>query len=237
MWGVLQQGISTLDVDFVAYAGEHFDRLLANAPPPASSVPCARPPATGWTPHRVRLTWTCAPIRDGGRRVELPLWLPGCGVRARTPSGDRRAHSLLGSAGRNARQRRRPGQSTTNSRMPRSRSSLRRDPRGEPLVVVVVAVDDHVDTGRVERPPERVHVPVVAVLVTGAEAWRWNSTSVQVAWCVANSVGQPATLDGVRVAAADLRAVESSTMTRQVPRSLAYHEVPSAPAAAPKYLR
>ena len=35
MWGVLQQGISTLDVDFVAYAGEHFDRLLANASTPA----------------------------------------------------------------------------------------------------------------------------------------------------------------------------------------------------------
>ena len=34
MWGVLQQGISTLDVDFVAYAGEHFDRLLANASGP-----------------------------------------------------------------------------------------------------------------------------------------------------------------------------------------------------------
>jgi len=34
MWGVLQQGISTLDVDFVAYAGEHFDRLLANASTP-----------------------------------------------------------------------------------------------------------------------------------------------------------------------------------------------------------
>ncbi len=31
MWGVLQQGISTLDIDFVAYAGEHFDRLLSNA--------------------------------------------------------------------------------------------------------------------------------------------------------------------------------------------------------------
>jgi thiamine kinase-like enzyme len=31
MWGVLQQGISTLDVDFVAYAGEHFDRLIDNA--------------------------------------------------------------------------------------------------------------------------------------------------------------------------------------------------------------
>jgi len=28
MWAVLQQAISTLDVDFVAYAGEHFDRLL-----------------------------------------------------------------------------------------------------------------------------------------------------------------------------------------------------------------
>ena len=35
IWGVLQQGISTLDVDFVAYAGEHFDRLLANATTPA----------------------------------------------------------------------------------------------------------------------------------------------------------------------------------------------------------
>ena len=31
MWGVLQQGISTLDVDFVAYAASSFDRLLANA--------------------------------------------------------------------------------------------------------------------------------------------------------------------------------------------------------------
>ncbi len=34
MWGVLQQGISSLDVDFVAYAGEHFDRLLDNASRP-----------------------------------------------------------------------------------------------------------------------------------------------------------------------------------------------------------
>ena len=34
MWGVLQQGISTLDVDFVAYAAEHFDRLLATATTP-----------------------------------------------------------------------------------------------------------------------------------------------------------------------------------------------------------
>lgn len=35
MWAVLQQGISTLDVDFVAYAAEHFDRLLSNASTPA----------------------------------------------------------------------------------------------------------------------------------------------------------------------------------------------------------
>lgn len=35
MWGVLQQGISALDVDFVAYADEHFDRLLANVAAPA----------------------------------------------------------------------------------------------------------------------------------------------------------------------------------------------------------
>jgi thiamine kinase-like enzyme len=34
MWGVLQQGISSLDVDFVAYASEHFDRLLAGTTTP-----------------------------------------------------------------------------------------------------------------------------------------------------------------------------------------------------------
>jgi thiamine kinase-like enzyme len=31
MWGVLQQGVSSLDVDFVAYAAGSFDRLLRNA--------------------------------------------------------------------------------------------------------------------------------------------------------------------------------------------------------------
>ena len=35
MWGVLQQGISSLDVDFVVYAGEHFERLLAGAAAPS----------------------------------------------------------------------------------------------------------------------------------------------------------------------------------------------------------
>jgi len=34
MWGVLQQGVSTLDVDFVAYAATSFGRLLANAAQP-----------------------------------------------------------------------------------------------------------------------------------------------------------------------------------------------------------
>ena len=41
MWGVLQQGISTLDVDFVAYAAEHFDRLLRTPRRAASSGPSA----------------------------------------------------------------------------------------------------------------------------------------------------------------------------------------------------
>jgi thiamine kinase-like enzyme len=35
MWGVLQQGISTLDIDFVAYASDHFERLLSGASTPA----------------------------------------------------------------------------------------------------------------------------------------------------------------------------------------------------------
>jgi thiamine kinase-like enzyme len=34
MWGVLQQGISSLDVDFVAYASSSFERLLTNASMP-----------------------------------------------------------------------------------------------------------------------------------------------------------------------------------------------------------
>ncbi len=34
MWGVLQQGISTLEIDFVEYAASRFDRLLANAATP-----------------------------------------------------------------------------------------------------------------------------------------------------------------------------------------------------------
>src|SRR5439155_19131849 len=34
MWGVVQQGISALDVDFVAYATEHFERLRRTAADP-----------------------------------------------------------------------------------------------------------------------------------------------------------------------------------------------------------
>ncbi|HJP89085.1 MAG TPA: choline/ethanolamine kinase family protein [Candidatus Limnocylindrales bacterium] len=35
MWGVLQQGVSTLDFDFQNYAAEHFDRLLSVATRPS----------------------------------------------------------------------------------------------------------------------------------------------------------------------------------------------------------
>jgi thiamine kinase-like enzyme len=34
MWGVVQAGVSTLDVDFLGYADEHFSRLLDNASRP-----------------------------------------------------------------------------------------------------------------------------------------------------------------------------------------------------------
>jgi thiamine kinase-like enzyme len=34
MWGVVQQGIATIDFDYAGYAGEHFDRLLRNAGAP-----------------------------------------------------------------------------------------------------------------------------------------------------------------------------------------------------------
>jgi thiamine kinase-like enzyme len=34
MWGVVQQGVSALDFDFVAYAGEHFERLRRTAAEP-----------------------------------------------------------------------------------------------------------------------------------------------------------------------------------------------------------
>lgn len=47
MWGVLQQGISTLDVDFAAYAAEHFERLLANAAAPAFDAALAAVAGSG----------------------------------------------------------------------------------------------------------------------------------------------------------------------------------------------
>jgi thiamine kinase-like enzyme len=34
MWAVLQQGISTLEIDFAGYASSKFDRLMANAATP-----------------------------------------------------------------------------------------------------------------------------------------------------------------------------------------------------------
>ena len=38
MWGVLQQGVSSLDVDFVDYASTRFERLLSNAAEPRFTV-------------------------------------------------------------------------------------------------------------------------------------------------------------------------------------------------------
>ena len=38
MWGVVQQGISELDFDFVAYAEEHFERLRAHRRRPGASA-------------------------------------------------------------------------------------------------------------------------------------------------------------------------------------------------------
>ena len=46
MWGVLQQGVSSLDVDFVAYAASRFDRLLANASEPRFEAAIAELDAT-----------------------------------------------------------------------------------------------------------------------------------------------------------------------------------------------
>jgi hypothetical protein len=34
MWGAVQEAVSALDVDFVAYADEHFERLEATAASP-----------------------------------------------------------------------------------------------------------------------------------------------------------------------------------------------------------
>jgi thiamine kinase-like enzyme len=47
MWGVVQQAISALDEDFVAYANRHFDRLLGNAAalPMDELLDAAREPA------------------------------------------------------------------------------------------------------------------------------------------------------------------------------------------------
>ncbi len=43
MWGVVQQAISELDFDFVAYADEHFERMLRTASePPVPGGPCMR---------------------------------------------------------------------------------------------------------------------------------------------------------------------------------------------------
>ena len=62
MWGVLQQGISTLDVDFVAYAGEHFERLLAGRDDAGLR---AGPPRGGRRLNRGTVRWL-PPMADEG---------------------------------------------------------------------------------------------------------------------------------------------------------------------------
>ena len=77
MWGVLQQGISTLDVDFVAYAGEHFDRLLANAATPAFERALREAAGELTVPAPARLT----PMTEQSARVVvIGGGITGCSV-------------------------------------------------------------------------------------------------------------------------------------------------------------
>ena len=69
MWGVLQQAISTLDVDFVAYAGEHFDWLWPARRRRRSRRRCARPPATDAVGSRL----TGIPARQRRHRSIIPI--------------------------------------------------------------------------------------------------------------------------------------------------------------------
>ena len=102
MWGVLQQGISSLDFDFVAYADEHFERLLATRPTPAFE----RAPAGcgGW------LSAAACPIGRGcviigggvgGAAVAYHLTRLGCQDVAAAGSvrADQRLHLPLGRPG------------------------------------------------------------------------------------------------------------------------------------------
>ena len=130
MWGVLQQGISTLDVDFVAYADEHFERLARHAAEPRFEEALPRSPvADGTVTARVRHHRRrgrrgggrlppgppgldrCRPARAVGadQRVDLPLGRAG-GPAAGQPDpdpDDGRQRRDLSAAGR--RDRRRPG--------------------------------------------------------------------------------------------------------------------------------
>ena len=98
MWGVLQQGISTLDVDFRAYAGEHFDRLLANAATPrferalsTSGVRAATPDCTRDADPTLRAVQPAS--RPPSSRARLALAIAG---------GRHRGDGAGGVAGRGA---------------------------------------------------------------------------------------------------------------------------------------
>ena len=109
MWGVMQQGLSTLDIDYVAYADRHFERLsrsmadgavrrMARAGRRGDLVPTtwrAIAPAvvivgggvagTSIAYHLTKLGWNDVLLLDRVRaheRVDVPLGGPGRPARA-----------------------------------------------------------------------------------------------------------------------------------------------------------
>ena len=125
---------------------------------------------------------------------------------------------------------------TTNSRMPRlAVDPTRRVLRREPLVVVVVAVDDDVRAGRVERVPERPDRGVVAVLVAGAEAGLVPDRHRAERGMRHEVGGEPLALLESAPQPPTFAQSASRTITCHVPRSYEYHVSPaSLTAAAPK---
>ena len=127
MWGVLQQGISTLDVDFVAYAGEHFDRLLANAATPRFEA-ALRDIAVGLTgqsppePGQWQLAVPAVGDLARGRDATASRSRRRASVNAMTPWPTASRSSLLATGSSKSRSST-PPVPTMNWRRPRSRSS------------------------------------------------------------------------------------------------------------------
>ena len=80
MWGVLQQGIWTLDVDFVAYAADHFDRLLTVAAAPRSFGRSPRPRAADRVWRAPTASAIIADVNDQARVVVIGGGITGVSV-------------------------------------------------------------------------------------------------------------------------------------------------------------